>query len=78
MSDAMETSAATDCSPLIGTQEQARWLERRVAELERALFDVRRAGRMKDVSMRDKIIEMRSAACRPRIDESQYRQIDAE
>lgn len=53
------------------TEHGELWMRRRIEELERCIVRIRRIGRS-DMDNQDKVIDMRSAACRIRIDEKKY------
>lgn len=53
------------------TEHGELWMRRRIQELERCIVRIRRIGR-RDMGNQDKVIDMRSEACRIRIDEKKY------
>lgn len=53
------------------TEHGELWMRRRIEELERCVVRIRRIGRC-DIDSHDKVIDMRSEACRIRIDEKKY------
>lgn len=53
------------------TEHGELWMRRRIEELERCIVRIRRIGR-RLASDYDKMIDMRSDACRIRIDEKKY------
>jgi len=53
---------------------QLEWQARRIRELERIIVKIRRVGREQYTDLNEQVIDMRSHACFPRIDESKYKE----
>lgn len=53
------------------TEHGELWMRRRIEELERCIVRIRRIGR-RNMFSQDKVIDMRSEACRIRINEKKY------